>query len=159
MAQGNGAPVATSNAVDGDTLAWLLEPSSPGARYLALRDLVDTPKPAELRAARKAAHEKGPIAAILRNMSQDGYWIRTGAGYNPKYRSAVWSLLTLAQLGASVDDDPRIGEACAYLLDHGLAEGGQFTTTKIRRTVWHRRLPSRKHVLGAARAGLRRSAS
>jgi hypothetical protein len=109
-------------------LSWLLVADSPGARYLALRDLADSPKPAELRAARKEAHEKGPIAAILRNMEDEGYWVREGPGYNPKYRSAAWSILALAQLGASIEQDKRIGRACAYLLDHGLADGGQFTT-------------------------------
>jgi hypothetical protein len=111
-----------------DPLPWLLETDSPGARYLALRDLVDSPRPAELRAARKAAHGRGPIAAILRNMEPDGYWARPGPGYNPKYRSTVWSLIALAQLGASVEEDPRIGRARAYLLDHSPVDGGQFTT-------------------------------
>jgi hypothetical protein len=110
-----------------DPLPWLLETNSPGARYLALRDLAGTPRRSDLRAARKAAHERGPIAAILRNMKKSGFWVRPGPGYNPKYRSAVWSLIALAQLGASVDEDERIRRACAYLLDHGLAPGGQFS--------------------------------
>jgi hypothetical protein len=114
---------------NGAALPWLLEPDSPGARYLALRDLVDAPKAAELSAARKAAHQKGPIANILRNMDDEGYWVRGGPGYNPKYRSATWSILTLAQLGGSIEEDEHIAKACAYMLDHGLAEGGQFTTT------------------------------
>jgi hypothetical protein len=33
----------------------------------------------------------------------------------------------LAQLGASVSEDRRIEQACNYLLDHALAEGGQFS--------------------------------
>ena len=112
-----------------DTLSWLLEAESPGARYLALRDLVDSTKSAELLKARTEAHAKGPIAFILNNMEADGYWRRRGTGYNPKYWSGVWSLIALAQLGASIEQDPRIGRACAFLLDNGLAEGGQFTTS------------------------------
>jgi len=113
----------------GQALSWLLERDSPGARYLALRDLADSSKAADLRAARKEAHERGPIAAILRNMETEGYWVRGGPGYNPKYRSAAWSLLALAQLGGSTEQDKRIDRACTYMLEHGLAEGGQFTTT------------------------------
>jgi hypothetical protein len=113
--------------LNGDPLPWLLESNSPGARYLALRDLVEAPKPAELRAARTAAHKGGPIAAILRNMNKAGYWAAAGPGYNPKYRSTVWSLIALAQLGARADGDPRIGAACTYVLEHALADGGQFT--------------------------------
>jgi hypothetical protein len=113
--------------LNADPLPWLLEANSPGARYLALRDLVGARK-AELDRARLAAHKRGPISVILRNMEKEGYWVRPGPGYNPKYRSAVWSLLSLAQLGASIRDDSRIAQACTYLLDHGLAEGGQFST-------------------------------
>jgi hypothetical protein len=35
----------------------------------------------------------------------------------------------LAQLGASVEEDKRIAQACAYLLDHALTPGGHFTTS------------------------------
>ena len=114
----------------GDSLSWLLESSLPEVRYLALRDLLDLPgNDSELRAARKAAHKKGPIAAILSNINKEGYWVEPGPGYNPKYCSTVWSVILLAQLGASIEEDKRIPKACGYLLDHGLAEGGQFTTS------------------------------
>ncbi len=59
-------------------------------------------------------------------MKPEGFWSKPGAGYNPKYRSAVWSLLMLAQLGASISDDARIATACEYYLDQALASGGQF---------------------------------
>jgi hypothetical protein len=62
-------------------------------------------------------------------MDKSGFWAREGPGYNPKYRSTDWSLLALAQLGASVDEDERIAKACAYLFDHGFFPGGQFSTT------------------------------
>ena len=115
--------------VNGNPIPWLLETESPGVRYLALRDLVDRPQTdRELRAARKTAHSQGPIAAVLKEMDDAGYWVRPGPGYNPKYRSTVWALILLAQLGASLEEDPRIAKACAYLLDH-MAEGGQFATS------------------------------
>src|SRR5690606_15915899 len=50
-------------------------------------------------------------------------------GYNPKYRSTVWSIILLAQLGASAEQDERIARACAYVLDHALTAGGQFTAS------------------------------
>ena len=113
----------------GDSLSWLLEPESPGVRYLALRDLVENVSEAELSAAREAAHREGPIVAILENMSAEGYWSKDGPGYNPKYRSTVWALILLAQLGASAKQDDRIALACSYLLEHGLANGRQFSTS------------------------------
>jgi hypothetical protein len=114
----------------GDALAWLLEKDDPGVRYLALRDLKGlSSDDRELRAARKIAHQQGPIAAILSEMDQAGFWVEPGPGYNPKYRSTVWALIALAQLGASLEEDKRLAPACAYFLDHALAVGGQITAS------------------------------
>lgn len=112
----------------GNSLTWLLEPESPGVRYLALRDLVECGA-AELRAARKAAHHHGPIATVLDKMDRSGFWAEPGPGYLPKYRSTVWSIILLAQLGASIEEDERIERACAYVLDQALTDGGQFTAS------------------------------
>lgn len=112
----------------GDSLSWLLEEENPGVRYLALRDLVDLPKDnPELLAAREKAHREGPIATILDAMKPEGYWVTPGAGYSCKYKSGVWSLIMLAQLGAAVEMDERLNRACRYLVDHALAETGQFS--------------------------------
>jgi hypothetical protein len=117
------------NQLRSDSSAWLLESGDPGVRYLATRDLLDlSPHDKKLRSARKAAHQEGPIAAILSHMEKEGYWVKPGPGYNPKYRSTVWSMILLAQLGASAYEDKRIEQACNYVLDH-MAEGGQFTST------------------------------
>lgn len=114
----------------GDALSWLLESDSPGVRYLALRDLVGCEAGCpELLAARRAAHTAGPIAAIMAGMDKGGFWIERGPGYNPKYRSTVWSVVLLAQLGASPEEDERVASACAHLLKHALAPGGQFTAS------------------------------
>jgi len=114
----------------GDSLSWLLETESPGVRYLALRDLLGRSQTdPELRAASTAAHRTGPITTVLSQMDQAGYWLEPGPGYNPKYRSTVWAVILLAQMGASVQEDPRIAQACRYLLEHALTEGGQFSTS------------------------------
>jgi hypothetical protein len=113
-----------------DTLNWLLEKNNPGVRYLALRDLADCPADSpELITARSDAYKDGPIATILKNQQVDGYWVESGPGYNPKYTSTVWSIILLAQLGASALDDARIQRACDYLLDHALTSGGHFTAS------------------------------
>ena len=104
--------MAWSDAVNGDPLAWLLEPEMPGVRYLALRDLQDpAPSQDELDEARELAHREGPIAAILEAMNPEGYWVGPGPGYNPKYRSTVWAVIMLAQLGASPDQEERVVQA------------------------------------------------
>jgi len=122
--------MAWQDQLHNDPLPWLLEPDSTGVRYLALRDLVQLPNddPA-LLAARADAHTQGPIATILSEMEESGYWAKSGPGYLPKYRSTVWSIIMLAQLGALAKDDPRLERACAYLIDHALASGGQFSAS------------------------------
>lgn len=118
------------NVLKGNSLEWLLEPEDPGVRYLALRDLCDLPvhDPA-LQAASRLAHSKGPIATVLAEMNPSGFWSEPGPGYRPKYRSTVWSIITLAQLGASIEGDERIQRACEYLVDNALTENGQFSTS------------------------------
>jgi len=118
------------NQLKGDSLSWLSEPDPSGVRYLAMRDLFNLPKDdPELCAARKAAHTEGHIATILAEMDDAGYWSEPGPGYNPKYWSTVWSVIMLAQLGASVKEDERIAQACAYLMEHALTVGGHFTAS------------------------------
>lgn len=114
----------------GDSLSWLLEAETPEVRYLALRDLLDLSKDDwELRAACTNAHKKGPIADILNQMDKTGFWVEPGPGYNPKYRSTVWSVILLAQLGACADEEERLQQACAYVLEHALTNKGQFTAS------------------------------
>jgi hypothetical protein len=117
------------NQLRSDSLPWLLESGNPGVRYLALRDLFDlSPDDKKLKSARKAAHKDGPIAKVLAEREKEGYWVKPGPGYTQKYRSTVWSIILLAQLGASMTEDKRVEQACSYVLDH-MCEGGQFTTT------------------------------
>ena len=71
--------------LNGESLSWLLEKDNPGVRYLALRNLLNTPaKDAEMISAGELAHTKGPIAAVLREMQDEGYWVNPGHGYLPK---------------------------------------------------------------------------
>jgi len=113
-----------------NTLDWLLEPEDIGVRYLAMRDLVKADA-GELADAKKAAHTKGPIAFVLSNMNKEGFWEQPGPGYNPKYKSTVWSIILLGQLGASIDMDERIATACSYILDHSLTANGVFTANGL----------------------------
>jgi hypothetical protein len=112
-------------ALKADPTDWLLEPDEPGVRYLALRDTVEANEQ-EIKAARHKAHREGPIAQILAEMNPEGYWIKPGNVYANKCRGTVWSIISLAELGASVEEDKRVGAACSYLLDNSLLKSGQF---------------------------------
>ncbi len=113
-----------------DALKWLLEDGDIGVKYLAMRDLLHTGA-ADLAAVKTSAHTGGPIAVVLDKMHPEGYWEQPGAGYYPKYTGTVWSVIVLAQLGASVEMDSRISTTCAYVLDHNLTKDGHFTVNGL----------------------------
>ena len=110
---------------------WLLEEDAdnPGVRYFGLTDLLGLPEDApKVRAARRAVMEHGPVPTILAAQDPAGFWEKPGPGYNPKYRSTVWSMIYLAQLGAD-PADPAVRAGGAYLLDHALAANGIFSVS------------------------------
>ena len=94
-----------------DPMPWLLEddPQNPGVRYLALVDLLGNPADdSEVTEARRKTMSSGPVPVILDAQNAEGYWVEPGPGYRPKYRSIVWSVSMLAQLGA--DGSDQLGE-------------------------------------------------
>jgi hypothetical protein len=68
----------------------------------------------------------GPVLAILEAQESDGYWVKPGPGYAPKYRGTLWSVLFLAQFGADGRDE-RICRAVDYVFDHAQAQSGGFS--------------------------------
>jgi hypothetical protein len=110
----------------GDPLPWLLEPSTPAVRHLALRQLLGYPaQDPEVATARRAAMTVDPIASILAAQHPEGYWEKPGPGYATKYRGTVWQVIFLDQLGADPDDE-RVQRACAYVLAHAQTSTGGF---------------------------------
>ena len=114
------------NALNHDVVPWLLEDENPAVRHLALRWLLDRVEDdTEVRQARATAMESGPIAAILAAQQPEGYWVKAGPGYSPKYTGTVWQVIFLDQLGAS-GRDVRVRAACRYVLSMTLTESGGF---------------------------------
>lgn len=115
--------------LNADPLPWLLEEDTPAVRRLALRQLFDLPEDApEVWQAREAAMRADPIAAILAAQQPEGYWVKPGPGYSPKYRATVWQLIFLDQMGAD-GEDARVRAACEYVLSHSQAESGGFSAS------------------------------
>lgn len=115
--------------LNGDSLTWLLETDAenPGVRYFALRDLLDHPADdPEVRAAQKMVMDSGPVPVILDAQNPDGYWVKPGPGYGPKYRATVWQLIFLAQLGAD-GNEGRIQAGCEYILENSRSKHGGFS--------------------------------
>lgn len=113
-----------------DPLEWLLETDDIGVKYLAMRDILKSGDK-EIKAVKKLAHAEGPISKVLENMKDNGYWVRPGPGYNPKYTGTVWSIILLAQLGASPEIDRRVATARSYILEHNLTKDGRFTANGL----------------------------
>lgn len=113
-----------------DPLPWLLEldEANPGVRLVALRDLLDRPADGpEVMAAQAAVMLTGPVPAILKTQYPEGYWVKPGPGYSPKYRGTIWQILFLAQLGADGRDE-RIRRAVEYVFAHTQAGNGAFSS-------------------------------
>jgi hypothetical protein len=112
-----------------DPIPWLLEAQNPSARYLTLTGLLgrsaDDP---EARAAQTAIPGWGPARAILDAQWSEGYWMRPGIGYSPKYRATVWQVIWLAAMGAPRTE--ALDRACDYVLDHSRLPDGRFSAHK-----------------------------
>ena len=110
--------MAWTDRLHADPLPWLLESETPAVRAVTLQRLLDRPvDDPDVTAARHAALSADPIAAILAAQSPEGWWVRPGPGYAPKYTGTVWSLIFLDQLGADPRDE-RVQRGCAYVLEH-----------------------------------------
>jgi hypothetical protein len=112
------------------TIDWLLEKDNPSVRYFALRDLLGRPDDdGAAQAARRAIMRSEPVRKILAAQNPEGYWVKPGSGYSPKYQSTVWQILFLAQLGAD-GRHRQIQRGCDYLLEHAQAVHGGFSANR-----------------------------
>jgi hypothetical protein len=111
------------------TLDWLLDREDPGVRYFALRDLLDAPEDdPEVRKTRRAVARATPVREILAAQEAEGFWIKPGHGYAPKYTGTVWQVIFLGQFGAPAEDR-RVRRGGDYVLEHSRAPAGGFTAT------------------------------
>ena len=115
--------------MSGAVLDWLLEKSDPGVRALALRDLLGAPADdRQLLAARRASVRASPVREILAAQAPEGYWVKPGPGYAPKYTGTVWQVIFLGQFAAD-GGDRRVRRAADYGLDHSRAPAGGFSAS------------------------------
>ena len=117
------------SSLNADPQPWLLEEDSenPSLRYFALRDLLEkSAKNKDVRDAQRAIMESGPVPMILEAQDPEGFWVKPGGGYSPKYQGTIWQILLLAELGADPGDE-QIKKGCEYLLSHSIASNGAFS--------------------------------
>lgn len=122
-------PLVAESDLPSRTLAWLLEPSNPSARYLTLTQVVGQHEDApEVCASRAAIPNTGPVRDILLAQYPQGYWMHPGIGYSPRYRATLWQILVLAQLGMFRCE--ALDRAVEHLFATNQREDGAFRASK-----------------------------
>lgn len=107
-----------------NTLDWLLEPTNPSVRYLALRYLSGRSEDdADVRETRAAIPGSPVVRRIFAKQAPEGHWGDPTAPYLPKYKATYWTLMLLGYLGLSRDDE-RVRRAAEHVFAFQGAEGG-----------------------------------
>ena len=115
-----------------DVVRWLLEPENPAVRFLMLRDVLRLPaESTDVAEARRAVSSYRPVRDILDAQFPAGYWVKPGPGYSPKYRSTVWQVIFLAQMGMT-EGSAQVRNACEYVLTHAQSASGGFGASGVR---------------------------
>lgn len=100
-----------------DPTDWLLEKENPSVRYFTLVDLLGVPEDyPDVQQARQAIMKEGVVPSMLAKQAEEGNWEKPERFYTGKYRSTVWQLIILAELGAD-GHDVKIQKACEFILD------------------------------------------
>ena len=95
---------------------WLLEATTPSIRYLTLRHLLDRAEDdPEVRSARAAIMQTGPVPVMLAKQTANGHWEGERSFYTPKYVSTHWSLVLMVEFAAD-PDDPRVQQGVEFML-------------------------------------------
>jgi len=102
--------------IERTTLDWLLEPDDAGVRVATLRCLMGrSATDPELVIAEADINQSVPVKTLLDLQGAGACWGTPKSFYTGKYSSTVWTLLVLAELGATADDE-RIRAACSFIL-------------------------------------------
>lgn len=121
------------NILTADPTDWLLDKSDPAVRFCALRDILDKPEDdPELISAGQEVMQDRIIGEFMRRQRLADYRDAFQRYYTVKYKGLVWSLITLAELGAK--STSQITEQCEYLLENAQdkQDGGFSQNTAIK---------------------------
>src|SRR5512134_403812 len=117
--------------LNGDPVAWLLEPENPSVRYWTLRDILDRPADdPEVQEARAAIARQPLVKELFALQRREGHW---GDDETKPYtaQGAVTALTLLHMLGVTPDKHTAAG--CDSFLRFCQHESGGFSmTSKLR---------------------------
>ena len=125
---------------------WLLEKEDPSIRYFTLLELLDKEETdTEVKKAKAAIPTSKLVSKIFSKQQPEGYWESRESPYHPKYKSTYWQIMMLAQLGVD-KTDKRVQEACEYVLNLQLTEGGFSSYTRKRALQEYEWMRTRTHL-------------
>jgi hypothetical protein len=102
------------------TMDWLLEPSQPAVRYLALTEILGRKRSdPDVREAYSQIAKRGWVFDILKEQLPGGYWHNYAILNRPKYITTVWKFLLLADLGLRADNR-KLAKSCALMSERYL---------------------------------------
>ena len=106
------------SVLNADPIDWLLENDNPSVRYFTLTDILELPESdLDVSKAKDAIMNNGVVPQILAKQEKGGYWGSPEDFYiRSKYHGTVWTLIVLAELGASGEDE-RIRQTCEFILE------------------------------------------
>jgi hypothetical protein len=105
------------SALKTDPTDWLLEEDNPSVRYFTLKNILDRPDDdKEVQTAKRKIMQTGIVPDMLQRQRETEYLRAYPRFYTYKYQGLVWSLITLAELGAEAT--PQIIEQCEYLFEN-----------------------------------------
>lgn len=81
-----------------------------------------------MRLSRMSIPQANPARAILSAQYPQGYWMRPGIGYSPRYRATIWQVLILAQLG--IDRCEALDRAVMHLCRANQRSDGAFRASR-----------------------------
>ena len=114
-----GDPVSRDKVYD-----WLLEPSQPSIRYLTLTRLLGKPETAsDVREARRRIPSDPWVAAIFARRNPAGWWERDHNWLEPRFLGTYWTMLALADLGAS-REIPEVQVSSEFWMTSSPLQGG-----------------------------------
>jgi len=105
-------------------LDWLLEPTQPSIRYLALTQLLGKSQTdSDVREAKTRVPSAGWAAEVLARRDPGGWWAREKSLYTPKYLATNWNLLALSDLGVT-RAVPQVRSSCELWMERSPLKGG-----------------------------------
>jgi hypothetical protein len=107
-------------------IKWLLETDNPAVRAHTIHDILGRSfDDVEVKKAQQRIRTYGPVKKLLNSRTREGYWPPKNTFYTPKWKSTVWPLMLLGEMGFIPDKE--IKQTCEKFFELHQLENGAFT--------------------------------